>query len=45
MLAVAHGFGWYVILPIPLALAFYWFVSILVEMIAAGIAAGLVYHE
>jgi len=45
MLSVAHGFGWYVILPIPLALALYWFVAILVEMIAAGVAAGLVYHE
>ena len=45
MLSVAHSFGWYVILPIPLALALYWFVAILVEMIAAGVAAGLVYHE
>ena len=45
MLSVAHGFGWYVILPIPLALGFYWFVAILVEFIAAGVAAGLVYHE
>jgi len=34
-----------VILPIPLALAGYWFVAILVEFIAAGIAAGLVYHD
>jgi len=45
MLSVMHSFGWYVILPIPLSLAFYWFVAILVEFIAAGIAAGLVYHE
>ena len=45
MLSVLHSFGWYVILPIPLALSFYWFVAILVEFIAAGIAAGLVYHE
>ena len=45
MLSVMHGFGWYVILPIPLGLSFYWFVAILVEFIAAGIAAGLVYHE
>ena len=45
MLSVAHGFGWYVILPIPLALAFYWFVAILVEFIAAGAAAGLVYRD
>jgi len=34
-----------VILPIPLGLSFYWFVAILVEFIAAGVAAGLVYHE
>ena len=40
MLSVMHGFGWYVILPIPLGLSFYWFVAILVEFIAAGIAAG-----
>jgi len=45
MLSVMHGFGWYVILPIPLGLSFYWFVAILVEFIAAGVAAGLVYHE
>ena len=45
MLSVMHSFGWYVILPIPLALAFYWFLAILVEFIAAGVAAGLVYHE
>jgi len=45
MLSVAHSFGWYVILPIPLALSFYWFVAIFVEFIAAGVAAGLVYHE
>ncbi len=45
MLSVMNSFGWYVLLPIPLALAFYWFLSILVEFIAAGVAAGLVYHE
>jgi len=45
MLSVMNSFGWYVLLPIPLALAFYWFVAILVEFIVAGIAAGLVYHE
>ena len=45
MLSVMHSFGWYVILPIPLALAFYWLLGILVEFIAAGVAAGLVYHE
>jgi len=45
MLSVLHSFGWYVILPIPLALAFYWFVAILVEFIVAGAVAGLVYRE
>jgi len=45
MLSVMNSFGWYVLLPIPLALAFYWFLAILVEFIVAGIAAGLVYHE
>ena len=45
MLSVMHSFGWYVILPIPLALAFWWFVGTLVEFIAAGVAAGLVYHD
>jgi hypothetical protein len=45
MLSVMDSFGWYVLLPIPLALAFYWLLAILVEFIAAGVAAGLVYHE
>lgn len=45
MLSVLHSFSQYVVLPIPLALSFYWFVATLVEFIAAGIAAGLVYHE
>ena len=45
MLCVMHGFGWYVILPIPLALSLYWSVAVLVEFIAAGVAAGLIYHE
>ncbi len=45
MLSVMNSFGWYVLLPIPLALAFYWFLAIPVEFIAAGVAAGLVYRE
>ncbi len=45
MLSVMNSFGWYVMLPIPLALAFYWFLAILLEFIVAGIAAGLIYHE
>lgn len=45
MLSVLHGFGWYAILPIPLSLSFYWSVAILVEFIAMGIAAGLIYRD
>ena len=45
MLSVMNSFGWYVLLPIPLALAFYWLLATLVEFIVAGIAAGLVYHD
>ena len=45
MLSVLHSFGWFVILPISLALSFYWFAAIFVESIAMGIAAGLVYRE
>src|SRR5262245_35708794 len=44
MLSVMSSFGWYVMLPIPLALAFCWFLTIVVEFTAAGIAAGLVYR-
>ncbi len=44
MLSVLHSFGWYVILPIPFALACYWFVTILVEFLAAGAAVGLLYR-
>jgi hypothetical protein len=44
MLSVMQRFGWYVLLPIPFALSFYWFVAILVEYTAAGVAAGLVYR-
>lgn len=45
MLSVMHSFSQYVILPIPLSLAFYWFVATLVEFIVAGAVAGLVYRE
>jgi hypothetical protein len=45
MLSVLHSYAQYVILPIPLVIACYWFAATLVEFIAAGIAAGLVYHE
>jgi len=42
MLSVMHSFGWYVILPIPLALRVLLAPGNLVEFIAAGVAAGLV---
>jgi hypothetical protein len=45
MLSVMHSFVWYAILPIPLALAFYWFIAIFVEFVVAGAVAGLVYRE
>jgi hypothetical protein len=45
MLSVMGSFGWYVMLPIPLALAYYWLLAILVEFIAAGVAVGLVYRQ
>jgi len=45
MLSVMHSFVWYVILPIPFALAFYWFMAIFAEFIVAGAVAGLVYRE
>jgi hypothetical protein len=45
MLSVMYSFGWYALLPIPLALAYYWFFTILVEFTAMGIAAAWVYRE
>lgn len=45
MLSVMDSFGWYVILPIPLSLAFYWFLAILVEFILAGATVGWVYRD
>jgi hypothetical protein len=37
--------GWYVVLPIPGILAFYWFLAGMVEMAAAGITVGLIYRK
>ena len=45
MLSVLHSYSFYVILPIPLVLSCYWFAATIVEFTAAGIAAGLVYHD
>lgn len=43
--AIPMNLGWYVVLPIPAALAIYWAIAGMVEMIAAGIAVGLVYRS
>src|SRR2546425_13355270 len=45
MLSVMTGFGWYVILPIPPVLGFYWFLATLAEFILVGVVAGLVYRD
>lgn len=37
--------GWYVVLPIPAILAFYWFLAALVESLAAGLTVGLIYRK
>ncbi|MCP4699502.1 MAG: hypothetical protein GY862_22040 [Gammaproteobacteria bacterium] len=39
---ISMGFGSYSMLPIPLSLAFSWFIGTLVELIAAGIIVGLI---
>jgi hypothetical protein len=43
MLAPMNSLGWYVILPIPAALAVCWLVAGFVEMVALGIVASFVY--
>ncbi len=45
LIAAPESLGWYAVLPIPAALAFYWFVAGLVEHVAAGMAVGLVYKQ
>src|SRR2546427_3069677 len=45
MLSVMQSLRWYVSLPIPFVLAFYWFVPILLEFIAAVAVVGFVYRE
>ena len=44
VLSVMQNLVWYAVLPIPGVLAFYWFLGGMVESIAAGVAAGLIYH-
>lgn len=45
LLAATGSFMWYVVLPIPGMLAFYWFIAVLVESLAAGAAVGLIYKN
>lgn len=44
-MAPMQSLAWYVIIPIPGNLAFYWLVAGAVEFIALGITAGLVYKK
>lgn len=44
VLSVMQNLIWYAVLPIPGVLAFYWFLGCMVESIAAGVAAGLIYR-
>jgi hypothetical protein len=44
VLSVLSSLVWYTVLPIPCALAFYWFLGGMVESIAAGVVAGLIYR-
>lgn len=45
MLSVMGSYVWYVVLPIPYALAAWWFVSTVLQCIAAGIVTGLIYRQ
>ncbi len=45
LMGVPSNLMWYVILPIPAALAIAWTVACLVEMLAAGAAVGLIYRK
>lgn len=44
VLSVMQNLIWYAVLPIPGVLAFYWFLGCMVQSIAAGAAAGLIYR-
>ena len=44
-MAPMQTLAWYVILPIPGNLAFYWLVAGVVKFVALGITAGLVYRK
>jgi len=45
LLFAPQSLGWYAVLPIPAILAFWWFLSGMVEAVAAGAAVGLIYRQ
>ena len=45
LVATVQSFGWYAVLPIPAALAMWWFVAGLVECLAIGVTASLTYQK
>jgi hypothetical protein len=45
LLSASQSLGWYVVLPIPGVLAFWWFVTGMVETVAAGAAVGVIYRQ
>lgn len=45
LLSASQSLGWYVVLPIPGVLAFWWFVTRMVETVAAGAAVGVIYRQ
>ncbi len=45
LLSASQSLGWYVVLPIPGVLAFWWFVTGMVEAVAAGAAVGVIYRQ
>lgn len=45
LLSIPQSLIWYAVLPIPGALALYWAAAGMVEVIAAGVATGLIYKQ
>jgi len=45
LLSIPQSLGWYSVLPIPAALALYWAVAGMAEVIIAGMATGLIYKK
>ena len=44
LLSAPQCLVWYAVLPIPATLAVWWFMTGMVESVAAGVAAGLIYR-